>query len=369
MDEEANSAIQAAQKVEEVVTQTVAEATEVVTLIMQKNDSGNLFDVPIGEMGIIFITLLLMYVLIFHKFFSRVFLRTSGNKASYRDVIISQVIIYISLIIMSYGIALFFTVSIEFLTRVSFAIFVWICVKYVSIFLDKHFVPWSKKYFGERAIAHNMLKDIAKRLLIVFALFFTFIFLKIGIVKFFSMDIPGYVGVFVLLPLLMQMNLLSFFSVISKGFIIGDFIQVGTSSDAIAGTCVAVKFSGTEIIMPNGEKVILKLDKFANADVINLSTKDSHRSTRKYYIDISMSSDNLRFCQQSVKEAVNSTQYCKMVQCSYGDSIYHHVLCVIFDVKVKNISTARSIMDEVHFDIIAKCDNKFAVSHFCTVME
>ena len=356
-----DAAMNAAQQAEHVVTEGLNVVTEKVSAAALKSGNFEIFGVAVWETLIICLITISIYNLIFHNIAERLI----NIRESKRKMVIYYINLSSLLVVISFIMGLLINTDVLSLVRVLLAVMVWMGVKYLGRFLDRHFVAWSKKRLGERTVIHNMFKDIIKRMLIVIALLLTFVVLRISVVKFFSMEIPAFFAVFVLVPLLVQMNLLSFLSVINKGFVVGDFIQIGNDSDAISGTCVSVNFSGVVLEMVNGESVILKLARVADADVINISTRRSYRSEKVYYIDVAATADMLRdfFC--SVQASACGKKEVELVQCNYiTGTCYHHELKVVFDVYVDGITKARNMMDEVHFDIIESIGNMLAV-HPC----
>lgn len=355
--EQNGAAMNAAKQAEQVVTEQLNVVTEKVSAVALESGNFDIFGVAVWETMIIFLIMMSVYNLIFHGLIVRLIdLSESKKKATIYYINLSSVVLLVSFVA-----GLLIEVDVLILVRVLFAALVWVCVKYFGQFLDRHFVPWSKKQFGERTVVHNMLKDIIKRLLIVIALLLTFVVLRISVVKLFSMEISAFFAVFALVPFFVQMNLWSFVSVINKGFIVGDYIQIGNDSDAISGTCVSVNFSGVALEMVNGEAVILKLARVADADVINISTRSSYRSDKVYYIDISITGDELQYCVESVRAVVCDKKKITFVQCNYiSGTRYHHELKVVFDVVANDITSARSLMDKVHCEIANAIRNKFA---------
>lgn len=361
MADDTEAVISVAEKAENVVAHTLNAATDKVTVVAQANGGFDLLGVPFWE---VFITFVIM-VLVCDLFFRKLIAVTFNVHVSTKRNMICHSIIFILFISGSYVFCYFTDISAGILIRVLFAVAVWICTKYLRRLLDLYFVRWSQRRFGERRIMHNMLKDIIKRVLIVIALFLTFAILRISIVKFFSMEIPAYVGVFVLVPLLVRMNLLSFFSVINKGFVIGNFIQIGNESNALSGTCVAVNFSGVTLEMVNGESVILKLARVASADVINYSTRLSHRCLRVYYVDVTTEVGCLRELPHNIKNIIKKYDSVILIQCNYiFGTAYRHEILVIFDVvlncEINSLLRAKCVMDSVYCDIVFLLQNHLA---------
>lgn len=111
--------------------------------------------------------------------------------------------------------------------------------------------------------------------------------------------------------------------------------------------------------------MILKLTRVADADVINYSTRLSHRCTRVYYLDIITEVAHLREIPYNIKTLTKKYESVAMIQCNFiSGTMYRHELKVVFDVnlnqEIKTFMNAKRVMDSFHFEILGEIDKFLA---------
>ena len=359
--EETIDAINIAKNAEQTATAAIEGVKDKVAEVVQSNWIWDAFGVPLWELAAIFLIGILAYNIFFHKFFCNRIMKKRSNDMSKIHAAFYYAFVGILLIVSSYIVARYAEFDIKTLVSLFMMFLMWTIAKYLQKFLDKYFVRWSKRKFGKRATMHHGVKRIIKVTILLIAGVFTFIVLRIGIMNFLDVTIPKYLVAVVIIPLLFNSNLLSYFSVISMGFIMGDFIQVGLDSDAVSGTCIDVSLSGVTLEMRNGELISLSLSYVADAVIINKSTKQSHVSDKRYYLDIDMTSEDLQMREELVRNVIIEHEQCKLIQCTYDmGAMYRHELHVVFDVELKKLPDARPVMNEIHYKITDICHGTFS---------
>ncbi len=352
-----------AKTAEEAATKSVSKMNDKVAEAVQTSWTLDIFGVPLWEVAIIFLISALVYNIFLHRFFCNLYTKKRRKFVSKYHAIVYYVTVGVMLSLVSYLIARYSAFQVETLVSVLMMFVMWTIAKYLQKFLDKYFVVWSQKRFGKRAVTHTGVKSLIKIVILMIALVFTFIVLRIGMMNFLNIPIPKYFVAFVIVPFLFKVNALSYFSVIGTGFIIGDFIQVGLDSDAVSGTCIRVSLSGVILEMRNGERISLPLSYVAKSVVINKSTMRSYPSDRTYYLQVGLNKAKMRVCEQSVRKIISKRKECKLIQCVYIGVQYRHELRVVFDVEANKLSDAQQIMNDVHADIADSCNEYFATAN------
>lgn len=359
--EESIEVIEIAKNAEQSATEAIEVVKNKVAEVVQTSWAGDVFGVPFWELAAVFLIGALAYNIFFHKFFCDMVTKKRSNDMSRIYAAIYYTFVGVLLIAGSYVVALCAEFDIKTLVSLFMMFLMWTIAKYLQRFLDKYFVRWSKKKFGKRATMHHGVKGSIKVAILLVAAVFTFIVLRIGIMTFLDVTIPKYLVAVVIIPLLFNSNLLSYFSVISMGFIMGDFIQVGLDSDAVSGTCIDVSLSGVTLEMRNGERISLSLSYVADAVIINKSTMRSHSSDRVYYLNIDTPADALQLFEKQVHDIIDEHKQCHLVYCIYDiGAVYRHELHVVFDVEFKKLAEARPVMNEIHYKIVDICHDDFA---------